>query len=34
MFRKIIPFCLGLFAALPVAAQSISLHFEKHSDSC
>ncbi|MEP4038212.1 MULTISPECIES: hypothetical protein [unclassified Pseudophaeobacter] len=34
MFRKISLFCLALFAALPAAAQSISNHFEKHSDSC
>ena len=34
MFKKTAVFSLGLFAALHVAAQSISQHFDKYRDSC
>jgi len=34
MFKKTAVVSLGLFAALPVAAQSISQHFDKYRDSC
>ena len=34
MFRKTAVFCLTFCAALPAAAQPISQHFDKNSDSC